>query len=172
MNGSLYHEVQKMRQPWLWLLLGSGVLVSAAVLGWGLWQQLVLGRPWGNHPLPDGALLVIAGAVAVLHGGIILLLFVSRLETTVRPSELRVQFHPLHRRPRIFRRDQIASFEERTYRPIREYGGWGIRFGPRGRAYNASGNRGVELTLRDGSHVMIGSLRPEELAQALTAAGF
>jgi hypothetical protein len=34
-------------------------------------------------------------------------------------------------------------------------------------AYNVSGDRGVELTLRDGRRVMLGSQRPEELAQAI-----
>jgi hypothetical protein len=64
---------------------------------------------------------------------------------------------------------QIAQWEARTYRPIREYGGWGVRFGPRGRAYNVSGNRGVELTLADGRRLMIGSRRADELAAAIAA---
>ena len=43
-------------------------------------------------------------------------------------------------------------------RRYREYGGWGIRGGLRGtKAYNVSGNRGVELMLADGRTVLIGS---------------
>ena len=34
-------------------------------------------------------------------------------------------------------------------------------------AYNVSGNQGVELTLRDGRQVMLGSQRPQELADAI-----
>ncbi|HET6897964.1 MAG TPA: hypothetical protein VFK70_06445 [Vicinamibacteria bacterium] len=62
---------------------------------------------------------------------------------------------------------RIARWEARTYRPIREYGGWGLRFGPRGRAYNVSGDRGVELTLDNGKRVLIGSQRSDDLAAAI-----
>jgi hypothetical protein len=62
---------------------------------------------------------------------------------------------------------QIARWEARTYRPIRDYGGWGVRFGPRGRAYNVSGNRGVEITLANGKRVLVGSQRADDLAAAI-----
>jgi hypothetical protein len=42
-----------------------------------------------------------------------------------------------------------------------------VRFGPRGRAYNVSGNRGVEITLANGKRVLIGSQRSDELAAAI-----
>jgi hypothetical protein len=38
-------------------------------------------------------------------------------------------------------------------------------------AYNAKGDRGVELYLRDGHSLMLGSQRPKELAAALRARG-
>ena len=47
---------------------------------------------------------------------------------------------------------------------------WGIRGLGRNRAYNVSGDRGVELLLADGRKVLIGSLRPDELEQAIVAA--
>ncbi len=49
-----FREVQKFRQKWLWALL-LGLLL---LFGWGLYQQLVLGRPWGNHPKSDQGLLI------------------------------------------------------------------------------------------------------------------
>jgi hypothetical protein len=58
----------------------------------------------------------------------------------------------------------------RTYDPVREFGGWGIRIwvgGPR--AYSVSGNRGVDVILYNGERIMIGSQRPRDLAQALDA---
>lgn len=60
--------------------------------------------------------------------------------------------------------------QARTYRPLREYGGWGIRWGGKGRmAYNVSGSEGVEVELLDGRTVMVGSRRPDELADTLRA---
>jgi hypothetical protein len=62
-----------------------------------------------------------------------------------------------------------VRWEARTYRPILEYGGWGIRYSPFGQgcAYNVSGNRGVQLELADGQRILIGSQRAEELARAI-----
>jgi hypothetical protein len=81
---------------------------------------------------------------------------------------VRIRFFPLA--TRTIERSAIGEIEARTYRPIREYGGWGLRFGRRGRAYSISGDRGVELTLTDGRRVMIGSRRAEELAEAIRRA--
>jgi hypothetical protein len=79
-----------------------------------------------------------------------------------------VRFIPLHRRFHWFRWEDILSAEAITYLPLRDYGGWGIRFGPKGKAYNVCGNRGVQLTFTNGSRLMIGSQRAEELAAAIT----
>jgi hypothetical protein len=90
------------------------------------------------------------------------------LRTVVTETEIAITFGallPLYRR-RIARAD-IVSSEAVTYSPLAEYGGWGIKWGRDGVALNARGNRGVRLTLRDGRRVLIGSQRPEELAEAL-----
>ncbi len=50
---------------------------------------------------------------------------------------------------------------------LREYGGWGVKYGRAGKAYNVSGNRSVQLKLSSGKGLLIGSQRPEELAQAI-----
>lgn len=83
------------------------------------------------------------------------------------PEAVRIHFPPLVKR--TIPRAEIAGAEARTYAPIREYGGWGVRLGRRGWAYNVSGNRGVELTLVSGKGVMIGSRRAEELEAAIRA---
>jgi hypothetical protein len=54
-----------------------------------------------------------------------------------------------------------------TCHPITEYGGWGIRWTLRGKAYNVSGRRGVRLDYENGKHLLIGSTRADELATAI-----
>ena len=54
-----------------------------------------------------------------------------------------------------------------TYSPLWDYGGWGIRCGRKGIAYNVSGDRGVQLELERGRPILIGSQRAEELARAI-----
>ena len=66
---------------------------------------------------------------------------------------------------------EVRQAEAVVYRPIADYGGWGIRGFRRKRALNARGDRGVLLTKADGSTVLIGSQKPRELLEALTRAG-
>ncbi len=53
---------------------------------------------------------------------------------------------------------------------MKEYGGWGIRYGMKGMAYNVSGNRGVQLEFETGKRLLIGSQRPEELVSQIQVA--
>tara|TARA_B100001750_G_scaffold203907_1_gene179983 strand:+ start:4611 stop:4832 length:222 start_codon:yes stop_codon:yes gene_type:complete len=54
-----------------------------------------------------------------------------------------------------------------TYRPIRDYGGWGIRYGSKGKAYNVSGNQGVLLEFTKSKPILIGSQKPQDLSTAI-----
>jgi hypothetical protein len=131
---------------------------------YGFVRQVVFGQPFSKPMSGAGLGLLAAGTTAALA-----VLWNMELVTQVRPGELDVRFWPFARR-RI-PANEIVSCEVRTYRPIREYGGWGVRYGFGGMAYNMSGNRGVQLELAGGKRVLIGSQRPEELAAALRAAG-
>jgi hypothetical protein len=55
----------------------------------------------------------------------------------------------------------------RTYKPLSEYGGWGIKYGRSGWAYNIIGDQGVQLELDNGKRILIGSQHAEELEQAI-----
>ena len=55
------------------------------------------------------------------------------------------------------------------YRPLIDYGGWGVRLGMGGWAYTTGGNEGVKLRLRRGIPVLIGSERSRELEAAIRA---
>jgi hypothetical protein len=97
------------------------------------------------------------------------LFFILKLETEVRADGLYIRFYPLHVRYKKFARNDLAEFYCRTYKPIREYGGWGIRcsFTGKGRAYNVSGNKGIQLVLTKGKKLLIGSQKPDELVTAI-----
>ena len=98
--------------------------------------------------------------------GLPLFFWWMHLETIVTDTALHVKLLPFTNR--TFKPEEIASFAARTYSPIREYGGWGLRGFGGNRAYNMSGNRGVQLVLTTGDRILIGSQRSDELEQALT----
>ena len=162
-GGPLYQEVQHFRQAWLWIpILSASCFCIYAVV-----QQMVLDKPFGNNPAPDTVLVVIA----VLFGlGLPVLFYLAKLTTEVRSDGLYVRYFPFHLSFRKTPLDDLAKYEVRTYSALRDYGGWGIRHGWKGKAYNVRGNRGVQLELRKGGRVLIGSQKPEELAEAIDLA--
>ncbi len=131
-------------------------------------QQIVLGQPQGEKPIPDG----LAWGLTIVFGlGFPALAAMVRLVTEVRPGELLVRMYPF-RQARIAV-DVIGQAKVRQYSPIKEYGGWGVRLNRlNGRAYNAHGTMGVQLLLVNGALILVGSQRPQELLEALHAAGF
>jgi len=153
-----FREVQRFRQAWYWAIQ----IPALALLSYLVYRQLVLGKPVGDHPASNTALVIIAATIAVF----VIWFFKLELITEVRDDVLEIRFRGLFVR-RVILLSEIRHFEAETYRPIRDYGGWGVRRGLDGMAYNVSGNRGVELKLGDGKSLLIGSQRPEELALAL-----
>jgi len=162
--GVLFREVQYFRQPWLWLLVFgvSGLTVYAAL------QQLIFDNPFGSNPGSNTLLIVL---LVVFGLGFPVFFHSLNLTTEVRSDGLYYRFFPFHLSVQRIPVEDLKSFEARTYRPIREYGGWGVKtWGASGKAYNVAGNRGVQLELVSGKRILIGSQRADELAEALALA--
>lgn len=155
-----FHEVQRFTQWWILL-----IVVGIAVLMWVAFiQQIVLGNEFGSNPAPDALLIVF---FLIFGLGMPWLFSVANLRTVVRGGGVYVRLFPFHLHDVHIAADSIASARAGQYNPLLDYGGWGIRMGRGGRAYNASGNQGVRLELSDGKHLLIGSQRAPELAAAI-----
>lgn len=121
---------------------------------------------------PEEALAFNWTMIFVIVLPILLLLTLGVMQTEVHNDELLVTFGLLRLIKYHFPYSDIHSVAVRTYSPLMEYGGWGIRGLGKKRALNMRGDRGVQLEItRKGKPVsmLIGSQRPEELAQAISA---
>ncbi len=159
-NSSIYREVQKFNQFWIWVL----VLLPAAMAWYGAIEQLVYGRPYGDNPTSN------EGMFAIWLGiGVLLPLFIMsiRLVIDVRNDGIHIKFFPIHLSFKHYSFETIAAYSVITYRPILDYGGWGIRYGSKGKAYNIRGNRGLLIEFKEGKHLMLGSQEPEILKMAI-----
>jgi hypothetical protein len=156
---AVFHEVQPLRNWWIWLL----ILIPVALAWWLFVAQVVLGTSIGDNPPSN----IVALAIWLVFGiGLPLSTYYAKLITDVQTDGVFVRFFPLY--SRIIALGDIVTYEARQYRPLVEYGGWGIRIGRhKKRAYTMGGNKGVELELTDGTLLLIGSQRPEELANAI-----
>jgi hypothetical protein len=166
----LFREEQRFRQPWLWGVLALSTGTTLVLFAYGMVRQLLLGEPWGDRPMSDAALALVGASVILVDAGLLLLMWSARLTTEVRTGGLYLRFFPFHRTWQRIPFEEILSSEARTYNPIGEYGGWGIRYGLRGKAYNVSGDRGVMLELAGGKTLLVGSQRADELAAAIRQA--
>lgn len=166
----LFEEQQPMRQPWVWIIVLAISLTLVGMFGSGLYRQLYLGKPWGTNPMSDRALIAISAAIIAVALALPFLLLAVRLSVRVSASTLQVHYAPFFNRRIPLR--SIAGCKAVAYQPLRDFGGWGIRFSltGKGRAYNVSGNRGVQLELASGKRLLIGSQRADELASAIETA--
>lgn len=163
-DACFYQEEQRFRQ---WWLMGLEMVVMWGIAAWLAIRHFVLHHGNGADALPDaGALLII---ITFLFSGALLpaLMWLLRLRIRVAEGGVHVRLWPLPER--VIAYGEIERCYARQYRPILEYGGWGIRRGFRGWAYNVSGNEGVQLELIGGKHVLLGSQRAKELAEAIAS---
>jgi len=159
----IYREVQQFRQSWIWVI----VFVLTGAVWYATVEQLLLHSPFGNRPMSD-ILLVIFWFIFGI--GLPALFFFGQLVTEVRDDGIYIRFSPFHWTFRRIAFTEVKQCKVRTYRPIREYGGWGIRYGCKGKVYNVSGDRGVQIELLNGKRLLIGSQRAEELWRAIQIA--
>lgn len=136
----------------------------SVVLWYAFYQQIIMGEPFGQHPANNFWVLIFTGLFGI---GLPLLLYLIHLKVEITSDELSIRFFPLLKMK--FSRFDIISFQEVSYRPLREYGGWGIRYGIDGiKAYTVSGKRGVVILLSDNRKILVGSQKPEALINALS----
>lgn len=162
MNGEiLFSETQRFKQWWLWLLLiGVNVLMLYGVL-----SQVVNGQPFGDKPASNGQLLT-GAAISLL---VTIFVLSIRLDTQIKEDGIYVRFFPLQFSYRFFPWNSLLKCYVRTYNPISEYGGWGLRLGlfGKGTAYNISGNEGLQLEFTNGKKLLLGTQKPQELSEVL-----
>ena len=149
MENVLFEETQRL-SPLIILAIVAAVLVGFGLVYW---------RTGGALSRPIWMLL---GGTAVFLAALVAM---SRMQTEVTADSVDISMFYLI--SESIPHGQIAEHQVLEYRPLREFGGWGLRYGPSGRAYSMSGSEGVRLVLDDGSQVTLGSQNAEALASAI-----
>ncbi|MHA8060354.1 hypothetical protein PQG22_03635 [Aquirufa beregesia] len=161
----LFSETQKFNQWWLWVVL----IGFCAYFLLGAYKQLFQGIAFGDNPMSNQGLMI----TSVLFTGIVLLFINLKLETHIKSKGIYVRFFPFHFQFKFYSFDTLEKSYVRKYSPLWEYGGWGLRYGMfgKGKAFNVSGNQGLQLEFKDGSKLLIGTQKPTEIANVLTLLG-
>ena len=98
---------------------------------------------------------------------IAVLFWVTKLETRIDSAGIHTQFKPFRFFSKDFSWDEISNCFVREYSPISEYGGCGVRGFGTARAYNVSGDTGIQIVTRNGNRFLIGTNKPGEAKKVL-----
>lgn len=164
MAKELFSEQQQFNQIIIWILVGIGTIPMMAILGWGIYQQLILGQPWGDEPMSDLGLLLVTLLCLGIMIGVVLLLRYLKLETKVDRWGIHYRFSPLINQWREINKTDILEYRIKKY----SFRGYGIRWGLDGiKTLNVKGNKGIEFHYGENKRLIIGSQQPELFLAAL-----
>lgn len=161
---SLFEEKQRFTQWWLWSIVVVASIVVLGIFGNALYQQMVLGKPWGDKPMSDEALIGLTLFTATAMIVMLLAFFNAMLEIVVDKRGISYRYFPVIRKWRRIEREAIQSFEVQDY----YLKGYGIHYDLRGnKSITVKGNSGIQLTMVDGSKLLLGTQQPGEFLTAL-----
>ena len=157
-----------MRQAWIWIVLIFSGLIAIGLFGFGFFKQIIQGHNFGNHSMSDNGMIIGFIIVLILFLAVFLLLGFANLATAIDIKGITYRYYPFHLKYHTISWDEIEEYEVIKYNPIRDYGGWGVRFGKGGKAFNVSGDKGLQLYLKTGKNILIGTQKDKELVDFLT----
>jgi hypothetical protein len=156
----VFKEEQRFKQTWLIVLLAVSILVSVAVIT----KEYV--EENSKMTTNEFVLTLIGIAISVAF------IFFFKLKTNIDEKGIQYQFSPFHLKMKLIKWEEIKKAQVRTYDPISEYGGWGIKGGSfwnkeKGKCVNISGDIGIQVEFKNGKKLLIGTQKKEEAQHVL-----
>lgn len=152
---SKFKEVQSFSQWWLWIsLLALFIPIYSAG------ASLSFSENWYKM------LLEILTYIPFYIWLALVVFFVAiKLRTEISDNGIFVDFKPFLWN-KTYRFEDIHTYKVVKY-SIFDYGGWGMRISSAGIAYTTKGKYGLKIALKNGSQILIGTQRPEELSKIM-----
>jgi hypothetical protein len=155
-----FKEVQKFTQPWIFIILVITLLISANPIITN-WNNIVHQPISKSFSFFSGPIIIALVTVFVLN---------IKLITKIDEKGIQYQFFPINLNLKCISWETIDSCYIRKYNAVTEYGGWGLKFSFRkniGRAFTTKGAIGLQLVLKNGKRLLIGTQKRYELEKTL-----
>lgn len=155
-----FKEVQRFSQWWFLLLIFASFAIAPVLL---------VAELLGGAENVDGqnSILTSLSVVLAIEVPIIWLLLKMNLTVEVRSTGVWYRYPPLLFKWKRISPLEIESFEVISYKPVKDYGGWGIKGTRKKRAYSVSGNSGLRMHLVDGKSILLGTLQKNSMKLAM-----
>ena len=157
----VFKEEQRFTQTWLIVLLAVSVIVPITLIVNTYFKE-------NSNMSTNEFVLTILGILVSIS-----FVFFFKLTTRIDEVGIHYQFFPFHFSLKTINWNKINKAYVRTYDPITEYGGWGLKGGSlwnkkKGTAINVSGDIGIQLELSNGKKILIGTKKENEAKQVLS----
>lgn len=156
----VFKEEQRFTQLWLIVLIAVSLIVPIIIIV--------------QEYLKEETKMTTTQFVLTTSGILVAALFIFAFKLTTRIDEKGIyyKFFPFHLKFKQIPWQEIAKAYVRTYNPIGEYGGWGLKGGffwrkSKGTCINVSGDIGIQLELKNGKKLLIGTQKKEEAISVL-----
>jgi hypothetical protein len=150
----------KGNQPFIYWQSQNPGWVSVLAIALPLMMITIAVVMWFSQSWFSVFYVVLALVLSLLYGG---------MRTIVTRQRVTLRFGLLGIRVLRVKTAEIASVELLEFSPIKDFGGYGIRFNGKMYAYYLRGNRGVKITLDHGLKYLIGADHPEQLLAVIKA---
>lgn len=156
----VFKEQQHFTQSWLKVLIAISLIVPLALTTQDFLKDT-------DNISSTKYVLTIIGLIASVG-----FIFVFKLTTRIDEKGIYYQFFPFHLKFKFIPWTEIDTAKVRTYNPIGEYGGWGLKGSifwkkSKGKAISISGDIGVQIVLKNGKKLLIGTQKKEEAIAVL-----
>ncbi|MDR2148276.1 MAG: hypothetical protein LBE91_17670 [Tannerella sp.] len=140
---------------WYWWLLA---LFINGLFIFGFVQQIVFHRQFGNNPMSDTGLSIFVPLALIIS---LFFLCFTRLETVIDNNGISIRYFPSLWRYKTVVWDDIETIYIRKYNPlINNRLSSSI-------VYKLYGNIGLQLELKNGKRILVGTQRSEEIEEIL-----
>lgn len=154
----VFKEEQRFTQLWLILIMAVSLIVPIAIIA----------KEYSKENSSMTINEFVFTCVALLASGAII--FIFKLTTRIDEIGIHYKFFPFILKFKIIKWSEIEKAYIRTYNPIGDYGGWGLKGGwskSKGKAVNVSGDTGIQLVLKTGKKLLIGTQKVNEAKNVL-----
>ncbi len=152
-----YEETQRWPDWSVWLVTigAGGFILFMLVMAWRA------AAPCWQGGTPNWPIVAICLVAAAAETFVIYMFAAGKLTIQVYHDGIFVRLHPFPGRLIPF--EQVEEIASAHFSPLRDFGGWGVRWRGRTTAYIIRGNRGITVKLRNGRTVVIASQDPDAL---------
>lgn len=156
----IFKEEQRFTQLWLLVLLAVSLIVPITLIV----------KEYTEENTTMSTTEFVLTLLGILFS--VSFIFFFKLSTRIDEHGVYYQFFPFHLTTKKISWQEIDKIYVRTYNPINEYGGWGLKAGAlwnrkSGTAINVSGDIGVQLVLKNGKKLLIGTQKEQEAKQVI-----